>query len=320
MTNNLKSLILSFILPVVLFSVNSFAQKQTTQQYIEKYKDIATKKMKEYKIPASITLAQGILESGNGNSRLARKANNHFGIKCHKDWNGKKFRLDDDKRRECFRKYKSVEESFSDHSYFLTQRSRYLFLFKLDITDYKGWAYGLKKAGYATNPKYPQLLIKIIEENKLYKFDQTTASSIKPKKKKDEIITYDPNFILPSEEDFEAIEIGGNNRQIFTNNSVKFIFAQKDDTFYKIAQDFEIYTWQVYKYNDLKKSSKLKEGQIIYIQPKKKKGNLKFHVVKEHETMYSISQLYGIKLKQLYKKNKMPESSRPQVGQKLKLR
>jgi uncharacterized FlgJ-related protein len=320
MTKNLKSFILSFILPVVLFSVNSFAQKQTTQQYIEKYKDIAIKKMKEYKIPASITLAQGVLESGNGNSRLARKANNHFGIKCHKNWNGKKFRLDDDKRRECFRKYKSVEESFSDHSYFLTQRSRYSFLFKLDITDYKGWAYGLKKAGYATNPKYPQLLIKIIEENKLYKFDQTTASSSKPKKKKDEIITYDPNFILPSEEDFEAIEIGGNNRQIFTNNGVKFIFAQKDDTFYEIAQDFEIYTWQVYKYNDLKKSSKIKEGQIIYIQPKKKKGNIKFHVVKEHETIYSISQLYGIKLKQLHKKNKMPEGSKPQVGQKLKLR
>lgn len=320
MTKTLKSFILSFILPVVLFSVTSFAQKQTTEQYIEKYKDIAIKKTKEYKIPASITLAQGILESGNGNSRLARKANNHFGIKCHKDWNGKKFRLDDDKRRECFRKYKSVEESFSDHSYFLTQRSKYSFLFKLDITDYKGWAYGLKKAGYATNPKYPQLLIKIIEENKLYNFDQTTASSTKPKKKKDEIITYDPNLILPSEEDFEAIEIGGNNRQIFTNNSIKFIFAQKDDTFYKIAQDFEIYTWQVYKYNDLKKSDKIKEGQIIYIQPKKKKGNVKFHVVKEHETMYSISQLYGIKLKQLYKKNKMPEGSQPQVGQKLKLR
>ena len=320
MTKTLKSFILSIILPVALFSVNSFAQKQTTQQYIEKYKDIVIKKMKEYKIPASITLAQGILESGNGNSRLARKANNHFGIKCHKDWNGKKFRLDDDKRRECFRKYKSVEESFSDHSYFLTQRSKYSFLFKLDITDYKGWAYGLKKAGYATNPKYPQLLIKIIEENKLYNFDQTTASSTKPKKKKDEIITYDPNLILPSEEDFEAIEIGGNNRQIFTNNSIKFIFAQKDDTFYKIAQDFEIYTWQVYKYNDLKKSDKIKEGQIIYIQPKKKKGNVKFHVVKEHETMYSISQLYGIKLKQLYKKNKMPEGSQPQVGQKLKLR
>ncbi len=320
MTKTLKPFILSFILLVVLFSVNSFAQKQTTQQYIEKYKDIAIKKMKEYKIPASITLAQGVLESGNGNSRLARKANNHFGIKCHKDWNGKKFRLDDDKRRECFRKYKSVEKSFSDHSYFLTQRSRYSFLFKLDITDYKGWAYGLKKAGYATNPKYPQLLIRIIEENKLYKFDQKTASSTKSKKKKDEIITYDPNFILPSEEDFEAIEISGNNRQIFTNNSVKFIFAQKDDTFYKIAQDFEIYTWQVYKYNDLKKSDKIKEGQIIYIQLKKNKGKVKFHVVKKHETMYSISQLYGIKLKQLYKKNKIPEDSRPQVGQKLKLR
>ncbi len=320
MTKTLKSFILSFILPVVLFSLTSFAQKQSTQQYIKKYKDIAIKKMKEYKIPASITLAQGILESGNGNSRLARKANNHFGIKCHKDWNGKKFRLDDDKRRECFRKYKSVEESFSDHSYFLTQRPRYSFLFKLGITDYKGWAYGLKKAGYATNPKYPQLLIKIIEENKLNTFDQTTSSSTKPKKKKDEIITYDPNFILPSEEDFEAIEISVNNRQIFTNNSIKFIFAQKDDTFYKIARDFEIYTWQVYKYNDLKKSDKIKEGQIIYIQSKKNKGNLKFHIVKEYETMYSISQLYGIKLKQLYKKNKMSEGSRPQVGQKLKLR
>ena len=320
MTKTLKSFILSIILPVVLFSINSFAQKQTTQRYIEKYKDIAIKKMKEYKIPASITLAQGILESGNGNSRLARKANNHFGIKCHKDWNGKKFRLDDDKRRECFRKYKSVEKSFSDHSYFLTQRSRYLFLFKLDIADYKGWAYGLKKAGYATNPKYPKLLIKIIEENKLYKFDQTTASSTKPKKKKDKIITYDPNLILPSEEDFEAIEIGGNNRQIFTNNRIKFIFAQNDDTFYKIARDFEIYTWQVYKYNDLKKSDKIKEGQIIYIQPKKNKGNVKFHIVKEHETMYSISQLHGIKLKHLYKKNKMTEGSQPQVRQKLKLR
>ena len=158
------------------------AQRMTTEEYIAQYKDVAIKKMREYKIPASITLAQGILESGSGNSRLARKANNHFGIKCHKEWHGKKFYMDDDEKHECFRKYPKAADSYRDHSKFLTQRGRYTFLFQYDITDYKKWAYGLKKAGYATNPKYPRLLIKIIEK---YHLDQCDKEELgKPKKKR----------------------------------------------------------------------------------------------------------------------------------------
>lgn len=144
--------------------------KITTEEYIAMYKKIARKEMKKHGIPASITLAQGILESGSGNSELARKARNHFGIKCTADWNGKTYHVDDDKPNECFRRYKHVETSFHDHSEFL-KRKRYSSLFDLDRDDYEGWAKGLKKAGYATNPKYPQLLINLIEKHKLYKYD-----------------------------------------------------------------------------------------------------------------------------------------------------
>ena len=162
----------------ILISINSFSQieKKSRADYIIAYSDDAIYQMSKYKIPASITLAQGILESGNGNSYLSINGKNHFGIKCHNDWNGKKIFLDDDKKNECFRSYKTVNESYEDHSLFLTKYSRYKFLFDLKITDYKGWAKGLKKAGYATNPKYPDLLIKIIEENKLSSYDKQSNS------------------------------------------------------------------------------------------------------------------------------------------------
>ena len=163
--------LLMYILPVHAL----YSQKLTRAQYIEKYKDIAMRQMHRHKIPASIILAQGCLESNNGNSALARKANNHFGIKCHDGWKGKKFKQDDDKRNECFRRYDNAMDSYTDHSYFLTSRPRYNSLFDLPITDYKGWAHGLKAAGYATNPKYAQLLIDIIEEYKLYKYDTGEA-------------------------------------------------------------------------------------------------------------------------------------------------
>ena len=160
---NLTILILSI-------SLQMFAQKNTRQQYIDKFKDVAIKQMLVSKIPASIILAQACLESGDGNSRLAKEGNNHFGIKCH-NWTGHTIYQDDDEKGECFRKYDSPEDSFRDHSIFLTTRDRYKFLFSLDDKDYKAWAYGLKKAGYATNPAYPQLLITIIEEYQLYKYD-----------------------------------------------------------------------------------------------------------------------------------------------------
>ncbi len=161
----------SLLLLLVCAAFGLGAQNLTREQYIQKYKDIAIKQMQKNKIPASIILAQGCLESSDGNSALARRANNHFGIKCHDGWKGKKFRQDDDARRECFRKYEKAIDSYTDHSNFLRSRSRYASLFDLPITDYKGWAHGLKAAGYATNPKYAQLLIDIIEEYELYKFD-----------------------------------------------------------------------------------------------------------------------------------------------------
>lgn len=161
----------SILLLFLFTAIGVSAQQFTREQYIYKYKDIAIQQMKKYKIPASITLAQGCLESGDGNSALARRANNHFGIKCHDNWNGKTYRKNDDARRECFRKYNKAEDSYVDHSKFLTERSRYNSLFDLKITDYKGWAHGLKAAGYATNPKYAKLLIDIIEEYHLYKYD-----------------------------------------------------------------------------------------------------------------------------------------------------
>lgn len=165
----------------MLFSVSLVAQKMTREQYIAKYKDIAVKQMGKHKIPASIILAQACLESGDGNSTLAVKANNHFGIKCHDGWKGRKFKHDDDKRNECFRKYDNVYDSFTDHSLFLTGRSRYASLFDLPVTDYKGWAHGLKAAGYATNPKYAKLLIDIIEEYELYKYDNGEAVKVSKK-------------------------------------------------------------------------------------------------------------------------------------------
>lgn len=165
-----------FTLLLLLFTATfSNAQNQTREQYIKKYKDIAISQMHKHKIPASIILAQACLESADGNSTLARKANNHFGIKCHNGWKGKKFKHDDDQKNECFRRYKKAEDSFTDHSYFLISGSRYNSLFDLPVHDYKAWAHGLKAAGYATNPNYARLLIDIIEKHNLYKYDTGLA-------------------------------------------------------------------------------------------------------------------------------------------------
>ncbi|MCD4731208.1 MAG: glucosaminidase domain-containing protein [Bacteroidales bacterium] len=293
--------------------------KTTKEEYISMYKDIALEEMNMYGIPASITLAQGILESGHGNSRLAKKANNHFGIKCHKGWTGKTFHMDDDARNECFRKYKNPYISFKDHSIFLSTRDRYAFLFDLEITDYKGWARGLKKAGYATNPKYPQLLIKIIEDYELHQYDlqydREIASRYRPKVER-EVST---RYAKANAEDFKAITIGAANREIYINNDVKFIYTKKDDTFTKIAQDFNIYSWQVYSYNDMSKKDQLQEGQMIYLEVKKKKGDKPYHIVQPGESLNDISQLYAVKLKKICKYNTLDKDAILFPNQKIKL-
>ncbi len=299
-------------------------QKISVEEYILTYKDVAIQKMKEYGIPASITLAQGILESGSGNSELARKANNHFGIKCHKDWKGKTFHMDDDARDECFRKYKNPEESYRDHSLFLTTRDRYADLFKLKVTDYKGWARGLKRAGYATNPRYPQLLIKIIEENFLYEFDKGITPEYLTRRTdepEETGIATGPLPEAPGPSSFELVEIWETGRKVYANNGVKFIFARAGDSFSDIAADFEIYSWQLPKYNELDKKAEPMEGQMIYIEKKKRKNkSAGSHTVKSGESMHYIAQLYGIQLSQLYRRNDMEEGTQASAGKVLKLK
>jgi len=291
----------------------------TTDEYIKTYKNIAVREMKKYKIPASITLAQGILESGSGNSRLATKGNNHFGIKCHKGWKGKKIYEDDDEKHECFRKYKKAEDSYDDHSAFLTQRGRYSFLFEYKTTDYKKWAYGLKKAGYATNPKYPQLLIRIIEKYNLDKYDKKSGGKTKTTKvkKQGEIV-----LAIPVLADYKKVYVSEKGRQVYENNKRKLIIIVKGDTFNKIAKEFDIYSWQLFKYNEVNKKHILQIGELVYLEKKARKANKKYkhHKVKQGENMHKISHIYGIRLSRLYKMNGMPDGVQAETGKVLKLR
>ncbi len=318
----MKPLKYCILLIIYFITFNCFAQDEhktiTAVEYINLYKDIAVKDMNTYRIPASITLAQGLLESNNGNSDLATKANNHFGIKCHKEWKGETYIKDDDAKDECFRMYKNAEESYKDHSSFLRTRVRYASLFYLDITNYKAWAEGLKAAGYATNPNYPKQLIKIIEDNCLYEYDSGFQ-------KKDIAAYQQPGqvtFLITDDddEDFSPINIGGNNRAFFLNNDIKFVFVKSGDTFEKIAKDLEIKPEALYHYNDFPKEYKLKVGEKVYIESKRRKGFAEFHIVQKGDNMLTISQFYGIKLTQLYKKNKMEQGTKLIVGQKLWLR
>lgn len=276
----------------------------TRQEYIEKYKDDAIKEMHHSGIPASITLAQGILESGDGNSPLALYANNHFGIKCHSTWDGETFIMDDDAKNECFRKYSSAYQSFKDHSEFLTSRSRYASLFKLKITDYEGWAKGLKSAGYATNPKYADLLISLIEKYELDKYDNYGKV---------------PSKTIEKNKSSSQLAKNYNKRVVKLHNKIKYTVVNKGDDANSIAKDFDMNIRQVLKYNDLNKNDELSEGQIVYLQPKKNKVAEEYHVVKNGETMRTISQYYGVKLKKLYKKNNLIIGTQPQVGQKVSL-
>jgi len=316
-----KGGLFSFVILFQLFVSSSlFAQhkRMTTEEYIDKYKDIAIEKMRKYKIPASVTLAQAILESGSGNSKLARKAKNHFGIKCHKDWHGKRFYMDDDVKHECFRKYKKVADSYRDHSLFLTTRSRYSFLFDYDITDYKKWAYGLKKAGYATNPKYPKLLIVLIERYHLDQYDKEALKGEKHHKKRHAVTVAPPEI-----SQFKKAGKSPNGiYDILMNNGKKLVIAAQNDTYEKIADEFEIYTWQLYKYNDVDKQHKLKPGEIVYLQKKRRKAahKYKIHIVKRGETMWYISQLYAIRLKRLYKMNNLPPGVQVPANTELRVR
>jgi len=286
---------------------------ENVKSYIATYREIAIKEMMEYRIPASITLAQGIYESNAGKSRLATEANNHFGIKCHKDWEGKTFNQDDETRNECFRKYNNPEESFRDHSYFLSQRDRYKSLFDLDITDYKGWANGLKACGYATNPHYADHLISTIEDYHLYQLDVADFSLVFSE---DTVVSaLDSVREAGKAAKFDLFAEGPGKRMVYL-----FIIFRRNDNIGNIARAFHVSERKIRKFNDMKKDAPLVRGQMVYLEPKKRKGAIARHIVKSGETLYTLSQTYGIQLSQLYKINKLKEGRPVKPGQKILLR
>lgn len=326
--------IVIIIAPLLVFSCRSSKIGMTPVQnggsaasYIGTYRDIAILEMNRTGVPASITLAQGMIESGLGKSRLALEANNHFGIKCHNGWTGPTIRHTDDRRNECFRKYRSAEESFRDHSDFLLSTPRYRFLFDLERTDYKGWAAGLKKAGYATNPGYAQMLVRKIEEYGLNNYDHMTAAD---KVIKDKVLNKNKmpvTAVSPVESpngkaegaDFSYLSLPARVKE---NNRIQYIIVNERDTKTGIEKELGLLPWELQRYNEMDPDFSLVPGQILYLQPKRNKAEAgkEYHTAGEGESMREISQAYGIKLKQLYIFNRMEEGEEPVAGQKIWLR
>ncbi|MGI6319501.1 MAG: glucosaminidase domain-containing protein [Bacteroidales bacterium] len=318
----------SKIIFLILFftSFVSYSQSYTKSDiiiFITKYKNAAIKKMNEHGIPASVTLAQGILESAAGTSELAQNANNHFGIKCGGAWNGETYLKDDDNKNDCFRKYNSVEESYEDHSQFLLKNKRYAFLFDYDSDDYISWSKGLQDAGYATNPEYSKILVRIIEEYELYNYDKNI-----PKTEKAETVTT-PTVVKPHESESDAFVILGivyrpvsvmYDRNVYINNHTRFIVAKEGDTYLKIAEEFFSDEKYIRKYNDVSKTETLKPGEIVYIESKRSKGAVDFHIVTKGETIHQIAQFQGIKQKSLMSLNSMNDSYQIVEGESLWLK
>lgn len=301
--------ILFILIAFQLTVVTSTAQirwNERYQQYINQYKDIAIEEMHRWKIPASITLAQGLFESGAGGSELARRGNNHFGIKCN-GWTGRTTYHDDDERNECFRAYDSPYDSFEDHSRFLANSQRYQSLFSLKLTDYKGWARGLKAAGYATNPQYASKLIEIIQLYKLYQYDTAKGAD---------------KFMVEHSKDHRVNGQDLHPIKIFNKNY--YLIARRGDSFRTIAQEVGISYRKLAKYNERDKNDQLAEGEIVWLKKKQKKAPKDYkgrlHYVRSGESMYSIAQSYGIRLKNLYKMNDLKSDYQIRVGDGLRLR
>ena len=292
----------------LLFFIATLAEAATQrkipsyEKYIKTYSALAIEQQKKYKIPASITLAQGLLESGAGQSDLARRSNNHFGIKCHSDWRGGRVYHDDDLRGECFRKYKRVEDSYEDHSKFL-KRSRYDRLFQLKITDYKGWARGLQKCGYATDRAYANKLIKVIEDYELYRYDTGKVHKLTRQEKK-------------------KLKYPTVKYTIYRTYGLLYVYAKENDSFDQIAQNLDFPVKDLKKFNEVPEDFPLQKGDIVYIEKKKKKADKPNydHVVQVGESMHSIAQKYGIQIKSLYKMNKKDKDYVPEEVDVLKLR
>ena len=317
-----------FLCSIALFLFcNVFSQNITVQQYIHDHKELAIREMKRMGIPAAITLAQGLLETENGNSDLVKKSNNHFGIKCKSSWTAEGVSHDDDAKGECFRTYKDAEGSYRDHSNYLRGQDRYSSLFKLDPRDYKGWAYGLKKAGYATNPRYPDILIKNIEDNNLQQYTLVAVNDVpfydaskyksdpeeNPDSYRDNEITKDK---VPSN-NFTANNVT-QEKQII--NGSKAIYETKGRSLLAIATENNINLNKLLEYNDLQKDGLLEQDQYIFLEKKSKEGDKDFYVLQKDESLYDVAQKNGIRLQNLVEYNNLNGSEKIFAGSKLNLR
>jgi LysM repeat protein len=273
------------------------AQLMSTRQYIDSFKFVAMQEMRAHGVPASITLGQGVLESASGNSKLAKNCNNHFGIKCRSNWTGKFCLADDDAKDECFRGYETAFDSYRDHSLFLKGGKRYFLLFELSATDYKGWANGLREAGYATNPNYGNILIGVIEKYRLSQYDSMVVFG----------------------EDFYSPGVATNTAPVEVNG-IQAIMAKPGETPEQVAARYNMSTWQIYKYNDISKGDMLSPGEIIYLKPKRRRSFENNHTVKNGETMREISQKYGVKVKHLYKLNRLEPGLEVRPGEVINLK
>lgn len=330
---------------MLIISAKSFSQNwKTDDQYIQKFAAYAVEEMEKYNIPASITLAQGLLETGGGQSKLAREGNNHFGIKCKNDWAGRTMSHTDDAPNECFRVYDNPKQSYEDHSKFLAYRPYYKALFELDPKDYKAWAFGLKKAGYATESRYAYILISKIEKYHLDEFDKTNSKEVLhtllkmyPDLRSDKIfmaqleqsqantapatvkVPYEPVSYAKQQQNVEKIKTNAELLNAILvknhpNGGRKFFIAPADTDIDFLSKKFAVSSHKIMKWNELSSTS-ITKNSIIFLEPKASSGNMETYRAKVGETMYEISQKFGMKLSKLYSKNRMSFGEQPKAGQ-----
>ena len=325
----MKKTILILLCALVGVSAVVAKERQTREEYVEKYKAIAIAHMERYGIPASVTMAQGILESDSGNSRLSLSSNNHFGIKCKKSWTGDRVYHGDDAKGECFRAYPSVEASYQDHADFLDQSPRYDSLFAYSSDDYRSWARGLKAAGYATAPDYAERLVKIIESMKLYLLDKENGNKIYAAAKSATANTeawWESNIATSDEQiNPNAFRVTVNSHKgygVYRSNHTFYVVAKEGDTFESVGKVFDISPKMLRKFNDVSKEAELSKGDIVYIERKKTQwlGNVMQHKVVRDENLYSLSQSYGIRLKSLAKLNRLRLDEDVRKGEIIRLK
>ena len=307
------------------FSFCAFAQRITIEEYVDQFKDIAMNEMRRSGVPASITLAQGILESENGNSELVKKSNNHFGIKCKSTWTGESVTHDDDANGECFRAYTNAGDSYRDHSDFLKANQRYASLFKLDPTDYAAWARGLKKAGYATNPKYPELLMKYIEQNNLQQYSLIVLNKLPETDIAASIAAANENKTVPEvaasdnkpQPAIQNAVLSADPGKVISINRIKCVFEKKGTSLLAIANKNNIGLSKLMEFNDMTEEGLLGKDQYIYLAKKAKTGDQEFYIVQSAETLNDVAQLTGVQLKYILAYNNLNEAAKLYPGTKL---